>query len=139
MDPKDQTNRDFGELHADILHLRSLSLDFFDKAERVSSFGTGIWSVLPSDLQEEADELRAKLRPMMVSIAATLQSSPLLGESDFRELWRYGRTMDSALRFNEFQVWEMQVHSDEDREGRQSVKCTRSRRLDCYLLRPTAM
>lgn len=115
MDSRNQTNRDFAEFRASILHLRAVSQDFFDKVERISSFGTGIWSILSSDLQKEADELRAQLRPVMVGIAAALRGSPLLDESDFRELRRYGKTMEAALRFNEFQVWEMQVHSDEDK------------------------
>jgi hypothetical protein len=63
------------------------------------------FSVWRGDNEEDrarSDELRERLRALMVDLVLAMERSPLITKGDIRDLARAGRRMCAALRFEEY-------------------------------------
>lgn len=115
-----------GTLRTRLAEIRDAALDVFRRAEEIYAESVhpdepraryklypSVWSVLPAEMQERADNLRSELRPLIVRVSGALKRAPLIGDADLRDLARHSKTMTAALRFNRFSQWGVQIHHDE--------------------------
>lgn len=97
------------------------SLDTSDKVKSsmystvtdISSWDERHWDMLPKSLQEKSQSVQKLLLSILGNLQNHIKLSPLLTETDEKDLINYIKSMRSTLRLREYRSWNPSVIHDE--------------------------
>ena len=108
------TNEGIASLRERLAALRGAAADYFAHAapQKVDE-GSGEHSWAPSNVDDQADDLRTRIKSLSVDIAGAARGSPLIAEADLQDLRHHTRQMLANVRFNRYRHWGVNIHHDE--------------------------